>query len=43
MMLSSIDKKLAEDGIINIVAQISQANQKIIGKPVVYKLWSCCR
>jgi ribonuclease J len=28
-------QKLAEDGIINIVAQISQANQKIIGKPVV--------
>jgi ribonuclease J len=28
-------QKLAEDGIINIVAQVSQANQKIIGKPVV--------
>ncbi len=28
-------QKLAEDGIINIVAQISQANQKIVGKPVV--------
>ncbi|MEY3090735.1 MAG: hypothetical protein RL113_1051 [Pseudomonadota bacterium] len=28
-------QKLAEDGIVNVVAQISQENQKIIGKPVV--------
>ncbi|MBN2767825.1 MAG: ribonuclease J [Campylobacterales bacterium] len=28
-------QKLAEDGIINIVAQVSQENQKLIGKPVV--------
>jgi len=28
-------QKLAEDGIINVVAQISQANQKVVGKPVV--------
>ena len=28
-------QKLAEDGIINIVAQISQADQKLVGKPVV--------
>ncbi len=28
-------QKLAEDGIINIVAQIAQSNQKIVGKPVV--------
>ena len=28
-------QKLAEDGIINIVAQISQTNQKVVGKPVV--------
>jgi ribonuclease J len=28
-------QKLAEDGIINIVAQISQENQKMVGKPVV--------
>jgi len=28
-------QKLAEDGIINVVAQISQSNQKIIGKPVI--------
>ncbi len=28
-------QKLAEDGIVNIVAQISQSNQKIIGKVVV--------
>ena len=28
-------QKLAEDGIVNVVAQISQSNQKIVGKPVV--------
>jgi len=28
-------QKLAEDGIINVVAQIAQSNQKIIGKPVI--------
>lgn len=28
-------QKLAEDGIVNIVAQISQSNQKVVGKPVV--------
>ncbi len=28
-------QKLAEDGIINVVAQISQSNQKIVGKPVI--------
>jgi len=28
-------QKLAEDGIVNVVAQISQSNQKVIGKPVV--------
>ena len=28
-------QKLAEDGIINIVAQVSQNNQKIVGKPVI--------
>ncbi len=28
-------QKLAEDGIINVVAQISQANQKVVGKPVI--------
>ncbi|MBD3789554.1 MAG: RNase J family beta-CASP ribonuclease [Campylobacterales bacterium] len=28
-------QKLAEDGIINIVAQISQENQKVVGKPIV--------
>ncbi len=28
-------QKLAEDGIINVVAQIAQSNQKIVGKPVV--------
>ena len=28
-------QKLAEDGIINIVAQISQSNQKIVGKSVI--------
>jgi len=28
-------QKLAEDGIINVVAQIAQENQKIVGKPVV--------
>jgi len=28
-------QKLAEDGIVNIVAQISQANQKVVGKPVI--------
>jgi len=28
-------QKLASDGIVNIVAQISQENQKLIGKPVV--------
>ena len=28
-------QKLAEDGIVNVVAQISQANQKVVGKPVI--------
>ena len=28
-------QKLAEDGIINVVAQIAQSDQKIVGKPVV--------
>jgi len=28
-------QKLAEDGIVNVVAQIAQNNQKVIGKPVV--------
>lgn len=28
-------QKLAEDGIINVVAQVSQSNQKMIGHPVV--------
>ena len=28
-------QKLAEDGIVNVVAQISQTNQKVVGKPVV--------
>ncbi len=28
-------QKLAEDGIVNVVTQISQSNQKIVGKPVV--------
>ncbi len=28
-------QKLAEDGIINIVAQVAQENQRIVGKPVV--------
>jgi ribonuclease J len=28
-------QKLAEDGIINVVAQISQSNQKMVGKPVI--------
>ena len=28
-------QKLAEDGIVNVVAQISQSNQKVVGKPVV--------
>ncbi len=28
-------QKLAEDGIINVVAQISQSNQKIVGRPVI--------
>jgi len=28
-------QKLAEDGIINVVAQISQNNQKVVGKPVI--------
>ncbi len=29
-------QKLAEDGIVTIVAQIAQSNQKIVGKPIVY-------
>ena len=29
-------QKLAEDGIVTIVAQIAQSNQKMVGKPVVY-------
>ncbi len=28
-------QKLAEDGIINVVAQVSQSNQKMVGKPVI--------
>jgi ribonuclease J len=28
-------QKLAEDGIINIVAQVSQEAQKIVGKPII--------
>jgi len=28
-------QKLAEEGIVNVVAQISQSDQKIVGKPVV--------
>jgi ribonuclease J len=28
-------QKLAEDGIINVVAQIAQSDQKIVGKPVI--------
>ncbi len=28
-------QKLAEDGIVNIVAQIAQSNQKVVGKPVI--------
>jgi len=28
-------QKLAEDGIVNIVAQIAQSNQKLVGKPVI--------
>jgi len=28
-------QKLAEDGIINVVAQISQSSQKVVGKPVI--------
>ena len=28
-------QKLAEDGIINVVAQISQSNQKVVGRPVI--------
>jgi ribonuclease J len=28
-------QKLAEDGIISVVAQIAQSNQKIVGKPVI--------
>jgi len=28
-------QKLAEDGIINVVAQISQSNQKVMGKPII--------
>jgi len=29
-------QKLAEDGIVTIVAQIAQSNGKVVGKPVVY-------
>ncbi|MCB4749957.1 MAG: ribonuclease J [Sulfurovum sp.] len=29
-------QKLAEDGIVTIVAQISQSNGKMVGKPIVY-------
>jgi ribonuclease J len=29
-------QKLAEDGIVTIVAQVSQANKKLVGKPVVH-------
>jgi len=28
-------QKLAEDGIVNVVAQVSQSNQKLVGKPVI--------
>ncbi|MBT8343165.1 MAG: ribonuclease J [Sulfurovum sp.] len=28
-------QKLAEDGIVNVVAQVSQSDQKVVGKPVV--------
>ena len=28
-------QKLAEDGIVNVVAQVSQSNQKMIGKPII--------
>ncbi|SFZ98868.1 Zn-dependent hydrolase, RNA-metabolising [hydrothermal vent metagenome] len=28
-------QKLAEDGIINIVAQVAQSNQKMVGKPII--------
>jgi len=28
-------QKLAEDGIVNVVAQISQSTQKVVGKPVI--------
>ena len=28
-------QKLAEDGIVTVVAQISQSNQKVVGKPVI--------
>ncbi len=28
-------QKLAEDGIVNVVAQISQSNQKVMGKPII--------
>ncbi|MEA1879847.1 MAG: ribonuclease J [Campylobacterota bacterium] len=28
-------QKLAEDGIVNVVAQISQSDQKVVGKPVI--------
>ena len=29
-------QKLAEDGIVTIVAQVSQSNGKLVGKPIVY-------
>ncbi|WP_295420175.1 ribonuclease J [Sulfurovum sp.] len=29
-------QKLAEDGIVTVVAQIAQNNQKVVGKPIVY-------
>ena len=29
-------QKLAEDGIVTIVAQIAQSNAKVVGKPIVY-------
>jgi len=29
-------QKLAEDGIVSIVAQIAQSNGKVVGKPIVY-------
>ncbi len=28
-------QKLAEDGIVTVVAQISQSNQKVVGKPII--------